>query len=345
MRRSQSPSRCRTGRRSCGRSTRWLRCGCEMDGSRSRWRFASARLKLALAHDLTERRAAHLQQPGRRTAAARSLPGGARPRRARIGARAGAGRPELGAGSSADDLGLERRPGAVGLTRWSAERSNTSELLQLAYLPQIARIQAARGDDAGLRRAYELALNAGSSTNAEYDYGPSVARAIALNATGSHREALDAALPIAVAGSEIANEDRREAYVEAGLAALALDDQQTVEHLIASVQALAPAMRSPLLRAGAARFERPARAAARRPQQGRRAPDGGDARAPRDRGAVRTRPGAARARRGAARGRTHRRCRAAEGRGGHDLRAAARGAVARTGPGARRPGGGMRSPS
>ena len=78
---------------------------------------------------------------------------------------------------------------------------------------------------------------------------------IALNATGKHREALDAALPIATAGSEIANEDRREAYVEAGMAAFALDDEDTVERLISAVQELAPAMRSPLLRAGAARFE------------------------------------------------------------------------------------------
>ena len=57
-----------------------------------------------------------------------------------------------------------------------------------------------------------------------------------------------------MSGSEVANEDRREAYVEAGLAALALDDQATVERLIEYVAELPPAMRSPLLRAGAARF-------------------------------------------------------------------------------------------
>jgi class 3 adenylate cyclase/predicted ATPase len=148
---------------------------------------------------------------------------------------------------------------SLGLGRWDdtleAERANTSELLGLAYLPQLARIHAARGDKAALQRAYELAVNARASTNAEFDYGATVARAIALNATGKHREALDAALPIATAGSEIANEDRREAYVEAGMAALALDDEDTVERLISTVQELAPAMRSPLLRAGAARFE------------------------------------------------------------------------------------------
>ncbi len=37
------------------------------------------------------------------------------------------------------------------------------------------------------------------------------------------------ALPIAIGPAEIANEDRREAFVEAGLAALALGDEATVE--------------------------------------------------------------------------------------------------------------------
>jgi class 3 adenylate cyclase/tetratricopeptide (TPR) repeat protein len=216
--------------------------------------FRERALKLALAHDLTEhalrtynnladgplqldrfQEARDLAEPGLALAQAR------------------------GDRSWEQVLRLMISASSVGLGRWDdtleAERANPSELLQLAYLPQIARIHAARGDDAGLRRAYELALNAGNSTNAEYDYGPPVARAIALNAIGSHREALDVALPIAVGGSEIANEDRREAYLEAGLAALALDDEQTVERLVASVQALAPAVRSPLLRAGAARFE------------------------------------------------------------------------------------------
>ncbi len=57
--------------------------------------------------------------------------------------------------------------------------------------------------------------------------GPTVARAIALNALGRHRRRSTRRLPVALSGSEVANEDRREGYVEAGLAALALDDQAT----------------------------------------------------------------------------------------------------------------------
>jgi hypothetical protein len=81
-----------------------------------------------------------------------------------------------------------------------------------------------------------------------------VARAIALNAFGRPAEALETALPVALSGGETANEDRREAYIEAGHAALALDDESTVERLISFVAELPPSMRSPLLRASAARF-------------------------------------------------------------------------------------------
>jgi hypothetical protein len=49
--------------------------------------------------------------------------------------------------------------------------------------------------------------------------------------------------------------DRRDAYLEAGLAALALDDEATVQRLTSYVHELPPAMRIPLLRSGAARFE------------------------------------------------------------------------------------------
>jgi tetratricopeptide (TPR) repeat protein len=128
------------------------------------------------------------------------------------------------------------------------------ELARMGYLPQVARIQAGRGELDALRNTLELAVGFTDSKNIEYASGPPVARAIALNALGDHRGALDTALPIALSGSEVANEDRREAYVEAGLAALALDDQPTVERLIDFAEGLAPAMRSPLLRAGAARL-------------------------------------------------------------------------------------------
>jgi tetratricopeptide (TPR) repeat protein len=149
----------------------------------------------------------------------------------------------------------------VGLGRWdealeliNRELDATSELLRLAYYPHIARIHAARGDQTELDEVLELGTRAGGSTNAEFAWGATLARVIALGAMGRHREVLDAALPIATAGTEVANEDRREAYMEAGTAALALDDQAAAERLVEFVANIPPAMRSPLLRAGAARF-------------------------------------------------------------------------------------------
>ena len=129
-----------------------------------------------------------------------------------------------------------------------------SGILQLAYLPVLARVQAARGDIEGLQRILTSASELEGSSNLEYAAGPTVASAIALRALGRDAEALQAALPIATGPPEILNEDRREAYVEAGLAALALGDEGTVKRLIEFVADLPPAMRSPLLRAGAARF-------------------------------------------------------------------------------------------
>jgi class 3 adenylate cyclase/tetratricopeptide (TPR) repeat protein len=149
----------------------------------------------------------------------------------------------------------------VGLGRWDEtlelvehELDTTSDLLRLAYLPQVARIHAGRGDLVSLRRTLEQAEAVAVSTNNEFAGGPIVARAIAFNTLGKHREALGVALPLALTGIEIANEDRREAYAEAGAAALAIDDQDAVSRLIDHVAQLPPAMRSPLLLAGAARF-------------------------------------------------------------------------------------------
>jgi class 3 adenylate cyclase/tetratricopeptide (TPR) repeat protein len=149
----------------------------------------------------------------------------------------------------------------VGLGRWdealeliNRELDSTSELLRLAYYPHLARIHAARGDQTELDEVLELATRAGGSTNTEFAWGATLARVIALGALGRHREVLDTALPIATAGTEVANEDRREAYMEAGTAALALDDQAAAESLIEYVGNIPPAMRSPILRAGAARF-------------------------------------------------------------------------------------------
>jgi tetratricopeptide (TPR) repeat protein len=125
-------------------------------------------------------------------------------------------------------------------------------LMRRAYLPLLARVHAARADSAGLQRILRRAEAEDESTNVEYAAGPSVARAIALNAAGRHADAIALALPIATS-EYVANEDRREAYAEAGRAALALGDEDALERLVAFVAGLPPATRSPLLRAGAAR--------------------------------------------------------------------------------------------
>jgi len=148
----------------------------------------------------------------------------------------------------------------VGLGRWESlpeiEEGGLlarSGLPLVGYLPHLARVKAAQGDAAGLRRARELADSQGS-TNIEYAQAPTVTMAIALRATGRPREALEAALPVALGPDHIVNEDRREAVLEAGLAALELDDEATVERLIEFIEARPPALRPPLLRAAAARF-------------------------------------------------------------------------------------------
>src|SRR5262249_35675128 len=129
-----------------------------------------------------------------------------------------------------------------------------TEVVILGLLPPLARVQAGRGDTAALRRTLAFAAEREGSTNVDYAAGPAVARAIALRGLGQDREAFLAALPVATSGPEVANEDRREAYLEAGLAALALGEDESVERLIGFVAELPPARRSPMLRSGAARF-------------------------------------------------------------------------------------------
>ena len=152
----------------------------------------------------------------------------------------------------------------VGLGRWDnlpglddSRLPVGTEVVILGLLPTLARVQAGRGDTAALCGTLALASGREGSTNVEYAAGPAVARAIALRGSsglGQNREALEVALPVAVGRLEIANEDRREAYLEAGLAALALGEEETVERLITFVAELPPARRTPLLRSGAARL-------------------------------------------------------------------------------------------
>ncbi len=157
-------------------------------------------------------------------------------------------------------LSLMLATAATFLGRWdealdlTANLQDVSDLAAIGMLPILARIQAARGELDALQRTLDLAGGAAGTSNVEYGYSPAVATSIALNAFGRHREALQAALPIAISPPEVSNEDRREAYVEAGFAALALEDHATLERLIEYAGGLPPAQRSPLLRAGAARL-------------------------------------------------------------------------------------------
>src|SRR5206468_1148652 len=132
-------------------------------------------------------------------------------------------------------------------------------------------VQAGRGEWEALERTRTRANELLETANVEFAAPAPTARAIALRALGRDAEALEAALPIALGGPEIANEDRRDAFLEAGLAALALEEEATVQRMIAFVRDLPPVMRSPLLRSAAARFE------------GRLAARGGDTRAAEER--------------------------------------------------------------
>jgi class 3 adenylate cyclase/predicted ATPase len=126
-------------------------------------------------------------------------------------------------------------------------------LLSTSALVLRARIHAARGEPQDLRRVLAEAEAHPDLQNREFATGRLVAMAIALRALGDDRAALEAALPAAI-DEDTVNEDRREAYIEAGLAALALGEEATVEQLIELVPTIPPATRSPLLRAGAARL-------------------------------------------------------------------------------------------
>ena len=153
----------------------------------------------------------------------------------------------------------------VGLGQWDAVPKPTQEgypaelgpdeLVRLGYPALMARIQAGRGDTEALKRTLEVAGAVAGSQNVEWAATPEVAKAIALRFLGRPEEALQTAMPVATGPGEIANEDRREAYLEAGLAALELDNDEVVERLVKFVADLPPAVRTPLLRSTAARFE------------------------------------------------------------------------------------------
>ena len=111
-----------------------------------------------------------------------------------------------------DDVALDRIP-VRGIQRGSVL------ILQ-------ARVSAARGQRAALEQVLAESEELDDVSNQEFAAAATVAGAIALRALGDDGAALDAALPVAI-DETVVNEDRREAYVEAGLAALALGDEAT----------------------------------------------------------------------------------------------------------------------
>ncbi len=129
------------------------------------------------------------------------------------------------------------------------------ELTRLGYLIPLARIQTATGQAEAVKHTLALSTELGGSQNVEWGPVAQVARAIALRFLGQDEEALAVAMPVATASAEIANEDRREAYLETGLAALELGDEAVLRELIEFVAEMPPALRSPLMRSAAVRFE------------------------------------------------------------------------------------------
>ncbi|HZO78239.1 MAG TPA: adenylate/guanylate cyclase domain-containing protein [Solirubrobacteraceae bacterium] len=153
----------------------------------------------------------------------------------------------------------------VGLGEWDVVPKPTEdgypagiasdELVRLGYPYLLARVQAGRGDTASLQRTLELATAVSGTQNVEWAATPNVAKTVALRALGRYEEALETAMSVATGPGEIANEDRREACLEGGLAALELGNEEAVERLVKFVADMPSALRTPLLRSTAARFE------------------------------------------------------------------------------------------
>jgi class 3 adenylate cyclase/predicted ATPase len=143
----------------------------------------------------------------------------------------------------------------VGLGDWDSFSIDAYDAAsQVPALPLWARIAAARGDRDGLAQVLAAAERSGELFDVERAPIQAISRAIALRGLGRDADALAVALPIALSGKGIVNEIRREAMLEAGLAALALDDEDAVARLIDFVAEYPPALRTPLLRSHAARF-------------------------------------------------------------------------------------------
>jgi class 3 adenylate cyclase/tetratricopeptide (TPR) repeat protein len=158
----------------------------------------------------------------------------------------------------ATQLGVLIAVAQTALGQWDdaiekLDSAPAGSIVELMMLPSAMRIRAARGDTPEVEKLLKVATEV-ETTNAELASVLPLARAIAFNAQGRHAEALEPALLVALTGPEVSNEDRREAYMEAGLAAAALNDAEALERLIVHAGAMPPATRSPLVQAGAARM-------------------------------------------------------------------------------------------
>jgi tetratricopeptide (TPR) repeat protein len=130
----------------------------------------------------------------------------------------------------------------------------TRGLAALAVLPSVARVQAGRGDLEGLERTGELAAEWLGSANMEFRAAAVVAQTIVANAQGRPEEALELGAPVAMGGTDISAEDRKDAYLEACQAALTLGERDRLDEFIAHVEGLPPGAAPPSLRAEATRF-------------------------------------------------------------------------------------------
>jgi tetratricopeptide (TPR) repeat protein len=145
------------------------------------------------------------------------------------------------------------------LGQWDKAAASAERLLASAELtPESvdvllyqALIQAARGDAEGLSRTLELGLPHVDSVDAQTQQSARLLVAVADHAGGRHRAALEQGKAIAAHGHLSA---RREAYVIATDAALAVGDDAALAELVALVDAAPPAASSPVLRAEAARL-------------------------------------------------------------------------------------------
>jgi tetratricopeptide (TPR) repeat protein len=145
------------------------------------------------------------------------------------------------------------------LGRWDKATASAERVLASAELtPEsvdvllyLAMVQAARGDAEGLSRTLELGLPHVDSVDLQTQQSARLLVAVADHAGGRHRAALEQGKAIAEHGHLSA---RREAYVIATDAALAVGDDGALAELVALVDAAPPAASSPVLRAETARL-------------------------------------------------------------------------------------------